>query len=191
MVTTSDEVAATRLRRLAMHGTTQGAWDRHDDARYVPYDVLEPGVNAKMTEMAAALGSWGLARVEADWQRRDRLVNRYDDAFRNLPGVRRPVGRPGRRPAHHLYVILVGTDAPLHRDGLFAHLRRRGIGAGVHYWPIHRLSYYAQRFDWSASDVPFATDAGEQCLSLPLYPALTGNEQDRVIEAVREAFGLC
>jgi dTDP-4-amino-4,6-dideoxygalactose transaminase len=189
MVTTGNAIAAGRLRRLAMHGTAQGAWDRHGDASYVPYDVLEPGSNAKMTEMAAALGSWGLARVEAGWQRRDELVNRYDNTFRDLPGVRRPVGRPGRRSAHHLYVLLIGVDAPVDRDGLFAHLCRRGIGVGVHYWPIHRLSYYAQRFDWDASDFPSATAAGEQCLSLPLYPALTDDEQDRVIGAVREAFG--
>lgn len=184
MLTTGDAALADRVRILALHGMSRDAWKRYTESGYQHYDVAEPGFKYNMFDLQAALGLHQLKKLEGFWQRRHDLAARYDAAFADVPGVRRLGVRPHVRTAHHLYVIRLQPELGIARDAFMAAMQRQNIGVGVHFRPVHRLSYYRDRFGWTPAMVPVADAAGEQCVSLPLDPALSDADQDDVIRAV-------
>jgi perosamine synthetase len=113
--------------------------------------------------------------------RRQAIAERYDRAFVRLPGVR-PLGvRPGVSHGRHLYVVRL-TD----RDRIFAALREREIGTAVHYVPVHLHPFYRERFGTGPGLCPVAEAAYGEILSVPIFPAMTDEEVDRVIDAMEQ-----
>ncbi|MFD1468564.1 UDP-4-amino-4,6-dideoxy-N-acetyl-beta-L-altrosamine transaminase [Hymenobacter caeli] len=180
MVTTNDEALYRRLLRLRTHGITR------DEASFVNpgeggwyMEMQELGYNYRISDINCALGLSQLARAEAGLARRRQLAARYDAAFALLAGVTTLApGRPGH--AYHLYVVQVAD-----RRGLYDFLKARQIFAQVHYIPVHRMPYY-ERLGWQKGDFPLAEAYYARCLSLPLYPTLTDEEQDYVVACIRE-----
>jgi dTDP-4-amino-4,6-dideoxygalactose transaminase len=169
---------------------TRDAWRRHADQSYGHYDVLEPGFNYKMCELQAVLGLAQLRDIENNWHRRASLVARYDEAFAGCSELKLIGVSPNVRTAHHLYVIRLLEESVINRDDLVTAMQREKIGVAVHYRPIHFLTYYKERFKWKAKDFPVASAAGERCLSLPLYPAMSDSDQDDVVCAVKKLIRL-
>lgn len=180
MITTSDEQLARHLRRLRTHGIEREATGllRQDEGGWY-MEMQELGYNYRISDILCALGLSQLARASQGLARRRALAAAYDAAFAQLPGV--GVLAPGRLGhAYHLYVIQVEN-----RRGLYEFLRTKNILAQVHYVPVHRMPYY-EKLGWQAGDFPQAEAYYARCLSLPLYPTLTDEEQAYVIECVRE-----
>ena len=140
-------------------------------------ELQELGYNYRLTDMQAALGNSQLTRVDAMLARRQEIAKRYDDAFAGT-GISTivPPGSVGH--AYHLYVIQIDD-----RKGLYDFLRTRNIMAQVHYIPVHLMPYYRQ-FGWKPGDFPNAERYYARCLSLPMFPTLTDEEQAYVIESV-------
>jgi len=164
MVTTNDDTLAERLRLLRNHGQSQ---------RY-RHDVL--GYHFRTTDMQAAIGLVQLGKLPA-WNEK-RIANaRY--LSERLQGVYTPVVRPNRRHVFHQYTIRVSGG----RQALQDHLTRLGIGTAIHYpCPIHRQPVYQSL---GYSDVlPQAEAAGREVLSLPIYPALSPSDLNRIVMAV-------
>ena len=182
IIATNDAEIAERLRRLRVHGVDKDAFTRHG-ALYVHYDMVELGLKANLTDIQAALVRPQLARVADGLARRERLARRYEQAFAALPGVRTLSVLPGTTSARHLFTILVD---PERRDELLWALQRRRIGVAVNYRPIHLMSYYRERFGYREGRFPEAERIGAATVTLPLYPDLALEEQDRVIAAVTE-----
>ena len=132
--------------------------------------------------MQAALGNSQLTRVEAMLTRRREIAKRYDDALAGT-AINTIIPPAGVGHAYHLYVIQVDD-----RKGLYDFLRTRNIMAQVHYIPVHLMPYYRQ-FGGKPGDFPNAERYYARCLSLPMFPTLTEEEQDYVIESVREFVG--
>ena len=180
MVTTNDERLYHRLLRLRTHGITR------DEASFMNpgeggwyMEMQELGYNYRISDINCALGLSQLTRADAGLARRRQLAARYDAAFAALPGVDvLAPGRPGH--AYHLYVVQVAD-----RRGLYDFLKARQIFAQVHYIPVHRMPYY-ERLGWKKGDFPQAEAYYARCLSLPLYPTLTDEEQDYVVACIRE-----
>jgi dTDP-4-amino-4,6-dideoxygalactose transaminase len=189
MLTTADAALADRVRVLGLHGMSRDAWKRYTEAGYQHYDVAEPGFKYNMFDLQAALGLHQLQKLEGFWQRRHALAARYDAAFAGVPGLRLMGVRPNVRTAHHLYVIRLQPELGIERDAFMTAMQRQNIGVGVHFRPVHVLSYYRDRFGWRPEMVPEASAAGEQCVSLPLDPALSEADQDDVIRAVFRILG--
>jgi dTDP-4-amino-4,6-dideoxygalactose transaminase len=189
MLTTGDAALADRVRVLGLHGMSRDAWKRYTESGYQHYDVAEPGFKYNMFDLQAALGLHQLQKLEGFWQRRAALAARYDAAFRDVPGLRLMGVRPNVRTAHHLYVIRLQPELGIERDAFMAAMQRQNIGVGVHFRPVHFLSYYQDRLGWRPEMVPVASAAGEQCVSLPLDPALSDADQDDVITAVFRILG--
>lgn len=173
MVTTNAADLAARLRRIRSHGMTP----RPDVAPWA-YEIDDVGFNYRLSDVHAALGASQLIRLDEFVARRNALAERYDTAFRDLD-----IGVPPSAPdsvthGRHLYPVRVRD-----RAGVYAQLREGGVGAQVHYIPIHHQPLYAD----PAISLPETDAAYEELLSLPLFPGLTHEDQDTVISAVRAA----
>ena len=172
-VTTNSSTLAERLRVFRNQGITrQGGWP----AWY--YEVKVLGFNYRLSDIHASLGASQIRRLEAHIERRNRLAERYDEAFASSRVMSPPRAGEGWRHARHIYPIKVSD-----RDRCFARLRESGIGAQVHYVPIYAHPLYASR-GHSPADYPVTEEISSSVLSIPLFPGLTETQQEEVIAAV-------
>ena len=150
-----------------------GAWHQ---------EVHELGLNYRLTDLGAALGLSQLARLDGFVQRRRDIKKRYDAALGGLDAIRVPVQRDGVEPAWHLYPIRV-LDGRRHEA--YTRLRERGIGVQVNYLPVYWHPVY-ERAGYRRGMCPNAERFYAEQLSLPMFPALSDDDVDRVIDAVLE-----
>lgn len=198
MVTTNDPSLYERLRRLRNHGIAR------DPARFVHsdlafdtasrpnpwyYEMAEIGYNYRITDLQCALGLSQLAKLDRFVARRRALADRYDSRLAALAPYARPLGRnPDCRPAWHLYVVLIDFEAiGKDRAVVMSELRDRGVGTQVHYIPVHLQPYYAGRY--GAIALPGASEYYRRTLTLPLFPAMTEQDVDRVVAALAGVIG--
>ncbi len=172
-------------RRLALHGMTKGAWDRFAKGGNWKYDVPQPGFKYNLPDMPSALGLVQLQRLDELYTKRVAIVKAYDQAFRDHPMLDTLKTKPGYQSSYHLYPIFLKLDAlTIDRDRFINELTERNIGTGVHYTPVHMLSYYAKKYGYKPTDFPVALKAFERMLSIPLCSRMTLNDAADVIEAV-------
>jgi dTDP-4-amino-4,6-dideoxygalactose transaminase len=185
MVTTEDDRLAARMRLMRLHGIDRDGWARFTSAPSAwQYDVVAPGFKYNLTDIAAALGLAQLARHRADHERRLQIARRYDEAFRAEPSIDPcPLGPDPEANAWHLYWIRLRAGESA-RDPFIAALTSAGIGTSVHYRPLHRMTYWRERYSLHASDFPGAEHIWNGCVSLPLYPDLSDADVARIIDAV-------
>jgi UDP-4-amino-4,6-dideoxy-N-acetyl-beta-L-altrosamine transaminase len=182
---TNDSELAERMRMLRSHGITRDTARFHDrDPAPWQYEQQMLGFNYRMTDIHATLGISQLARLGGYVQRRNELAMRYDAALRGLP-LRLPTVRPENRSAFHLYVVrMTGqSEVRTHRQ-VFVELRSRGIGVNLHYTPVHLQPYYRQ-LGFGPGQFPESEAYAESALTLPLYPTMTGSQQDSVVAALQ------
>lgn len=193
MITTNDEVLYRKLLLLRTHGITRepdllknsiefatgGVSSEKYPAWYMEMQVL--GYNYRLTDFQAALGQSQLKRADDGIKRRREIARVYESAFRDAPFIK---GQSGVVDGHayHLYVIEVED-----RLGLYNHLREHHVFAQIHYIPCHLMPYYRQ-FGWKEGDMPHAETYYKHCLSLPMYPTLSDEEQEKVIGLIRAYF---
>jgi dTDP-4-amino-4,6-dideoxygalactose transaminase len=190
MVLTRDEKLAARTKMLGLHGMSADAWRRFTDDGYKHYDVEEIGFKYNMMDLQAAIGLHQITRVEAYWQRRLQIWQRYMAEFADLPiGLPAPLP-PAAQERHALHLFILQIDAQkagITRDAMLMRLHRQNIGTGVHYRSIPSLSVYRRRFGWRPEEWPNAQAIGDRTLSLPLSAKLTDDDVTDVIAAVRQA----
>ncbi len=187
MITGRDPERIARARMLALHGLSRDAWHRFSDSGYRHYQVVEAGFKYNMMDIQAALGIHQLARIETNWLQRERIWNRYMDAFADLPVNLPAQPQPDTRHAHHLFTLRIDPQrCGIERDAFIEALHERGIGTGVHYISIPEHAYYRERFGWRAASWPAALRVGRETVSLPLSAGLSDRDASRVIASVRE-----
>jgi UDP-4-amino-4,6-dideoxy-N-acetyl-beta-L-altrosamine transaminase len=177
MITTNRKDLYERLLLLRTHGITKAPQLMEENHGGWYYEMQELGYNHRLTDFQAALGSSQLKRAEQGLERRRRIAKRYDEAFDDT-GIDISVCRYRDGHAYHLYVIRIKD-----RLGLYNHLKESNIFAQVHYIPVHLMPYYRE-LGWKKGDMPVAEAYYEECLSLPMYPSLTVEEQEYVIDRV-------
>jgi UDP-4-amino-4,6-dideoxy-N-acetyl-beta-L-altrosamine transaminase len=180
MITTNDKKLYEKLVLLRTHGITKDSTSFKNPATEIAqggwyYEMQELGYNYRLTDFQAALGSSQLNRAGENLERRKILAQRYDRAFKNT-AIHAPLTATGH--AYHLYVIQVAD-----RRAMYEHLRNNGIFAQIHYVPVHLMPYY-QQFGHKKGDMPHAENYYEKCLSIPMYHALTDEDQDFVIQTI-------
>ena len=147
-----------------------------------PRDMVEPGFNLALTDLQASLGRSQLRRLEERHERRRQISELYEDLLAGGP-VRLPPPLPDHAThAHHLFLVLAEDRS--HRDELRTRLFEAGIGTGVHFEPVHLLSWYRERFGYRPGALPAAERFGSRTLSLPLSPSLSDRDVERVARAV-------
>lgn len=182
MVVTDNPEWAERLRIFRNHGITSDHRRRQDEGAWF-YEMTELGCNYRLTDIQCALGLSQLARLPGWIARRRELAVLYDDAFAGT-AVRPLAVRAGAEHGYHLYVVRVPE-----RDRVFAFLREAGIGANVHYIPVHLHPYYRRRFGTGEGLCPVAEAAYGRILTLPLYPAMNSLDASRIVDSVFSALG--
>ena len=180
---------ADRIRRLSLHGLSDGAWSRYDKGGWWEYDVTELGYKYNLTDIQAALALAQLTRAEEMRSRRETIARRYEEGLRGLPGLRTPTAAPGIRHAWHLYQIAIGPGGRVDRDALTLALREDGIGTSVHFKPLHLFPFYQRELGVREGQLPVAEGCYREALSLPIFPDLSGSDQDRIIGRIRHHLG--
>jgi dTDP-4-amino-4,6-dideoxygalactose transaminase len=184
-VATCDDELAGYLRSARLHGLSKDAWRRYLPGGSWRYDVAEPGMKANITDIQAAIGRAQLKALPAWQARREYLAERYDTALARVPGLTLPSRPANGRHAWHLYQIRVGHGYGLSRDLLIEGLRRDGIDTSVHFIPVHHLSgFRAALGRQECESVPITDQIADELLSLPMYPALTDTDVDRIADAL-------
>lgn len=175
-----------RARAFRNHGLVRDkAAQRYPDEGPWHQEVHEFGLNYRLPDVLCALGSSQLTRLASFKRRRAEIHARYSEAFADLDGVRTPVCREGADPVWHLYPLRV-LDGK--RRAMFDHLRGLGIGVQVNYIPAYWHPVF-EDLGYRRGLCPNAERFYAEELSLPLFPALTESDVDRVIEGVRAFFG--
>jgi dTDP-4-amino-4,6-dideoxygalactose transaminase len=190
MVLAKSEADIERIKVLALHGMTKDAWHRFGDEGYKHYQVVEAGFKYNMMDLQAAIGIHQLRRIEASWQRRREIWDRYQRAFAKMPVVLPADPETGTRHAYHLYTIRIDSaEAGLARDEFIAAMSQSGIGVGVHYLSLASHPHYQERYGWRPNDYPEAQAVSETTVSLPLSSKLTDADVERIVETVEHVLG--
>ena len=183
---TNDPAVAARMQQLRTHGITRdpALMSRAPDGPWY-YEQIELGFNYRMTDIQAALGLSQIRRLDDYIARRREIARRYDEALAELP-LTTPWQHTGSQSAWHLYVIrLKLNELEKTHKHIFEALREKGIGVNLHYIPLH-LQPYFRAFDTTARNLPEAEQYYAEAISLPMFPTMTNEDQDRVVDALRE-----
>lgn len=197
-VTTNDAKLADALRLHRNHGmtrdsgefaTTADAFDRPGHANPWYYELIEPGFNWRATDIQCALGLSQLAKLTRFAARRRALAAAYDSLLAPLAPMIRPIAHTDCVPTLHLYPVLIDfAAAGLSRAEVMVRLHNEGIGTQVHYYPVHRQRYYAERY--GRQDLPGADAYYARALSLPFFASMAISDVVRVCEGLRRVLAL-
>ncbi|HAC16077.1 MAG TPA: UDP-4-amino-4,6-dideoxy-N-acetyl-beta-L-altrosamine transaminase [Bacteroidetes bacterium] len=194
MITTNDKTLYERLLKLRTHGITKNESDFELDLDFANgspnssststypgwyMEMQELGYNYRLTDFQAALGLSQLQDAPHRLDRRREIAQKYNDAFSDSANI---LGQSGYIDGHayHLYIL----ETPKRLE-LYNFLRTNGIYAQVHYIPLHLMPYY-RNFGWKSGDLPNAESYYKGCLSLPMFPTLTDEEQNFVITKIKD-----
>jgi dTDP-4-amino-4,6-dideoxygalactose transaminase len=184
LVTNCDDLAE-KMRLLRSHGMTSLTWNRHKGHAFT-YDVVDLGYNYRIDEIRAALGLTQLRKLAANNQRRAEITYRYwqefDGSGFGLP-FRSVSSTPESDPAYHIFPILL--PGALQRDAFMTALRQAGIQSSIHYPPIHKFSYYQQRYP--GINLPITEKAADREVTLPLFPSMSEKDINSVVSAAHAA----
>ena len=198
IITTNNENLYKKLLTLRTHGITKEQFNFKNsiaqaggsgtDTEYPGWymEMQELGYNYRITDFQCALGISQLKRANEGLEKRHEIAKRYDLAFQSNPHIKSPSLEIDSNfidnHAYHLYVLLVED-----RLGLYNYLIANGIFAQIHYYPVHLMPYY-RNFGWKENDFPFVEAYYSKCISLPMFPTLTVEEQEYVISTIIEYY---
>jgi UDP-4-amino-4-deoxy-L-arabinose-oxoglutarate aminotransferase len=175
------------IRRLKFHGLGVDAYDRNMQGRSPQAEVLEPGYKYNMMDISAALGITQLARVEEFNSMRAKLAGIYRERLAQIDEII-PLGNPPYPLKHtwHLFVVRLDTDrAGLSRDDFMRELKQRNIGTGLHFRAVHLQKYYRESMGMRRGMLPNTEWNSDRICSLPLFPDMTPDDIDDVVNAIK------
>lgn len=186
IVLTNNKELYEKLKLYRSHGITRDSdlMTQEADGPWY-YQQIELGFNYRMTDLQAALGCSQMDSLDKFVARRRYLVKRYNEKLKDLP-LRTPYQDEDTNPSWHIYIIRVDfTKVKLSKKEIFVRMKDRGIVLNLHYIPVHTQPYY-QKLGFQKGDFPVSEKYYEEAITLPLYYDLTDEQQDEVIEALKE-----
>jgi len=187
MICTDDEDIAKRTTLMRMHGINRDAWKRYSESGSWNYEVVAPGFKYNFTDIQASLGLSQLNKLEMMWQARKDIVALYNNGFTNNELIETLPEKEHRESAWHLYPIRLKLEGlNITRERFIEELRHFGVGAAVHFMPVHKHIFYKNHLNLKESDYPVAEDIFPRLLSLPVYPGLTTQQVEKVIDVTND-----
>jgi dTDP-4-amino-4,6-dideoxygalactose transaminase len=186
MVLTRDRQLAQRIAIMRSHGIDRSIWNRYTDTKASwRYAVVAPGYKYNLPDVLAAIGRIQLERAIQLLDMRRAIAESYNHAFRDIDELLLPP--TGVENAWYLYPIrLAGSWGKTVRDRFVEHLQTLGIGVSVHFIPLHTMPYYRSLYHLDDQDFPHALDMFSRSISLPIWPGMTSEQIQRVIDGVIE-----
>jgi len=181
-IATNNKEIADRVRLLRQHGMSKEAADRYSGV-YKHWDMVECGWKYNMDNIQASLLLPQLKKIDDQWQRREKVYNRYISHLSKISQIDYPKIKSDFKSAYHLFTIWV---EPERRDEILRLLGEKGIGVAVNYRSIHLLTYFRETFGFKRGNIPVAESIGDKTISIPFYPQLSDEEVEFVAEALRE-----
>jgi perosamine synthetase len=189
MITTDDPKLAQRMRIFRNHGVTTDHHQREQQGSWF-YEMVDLGYNYRLTDLQCALGISQLRKLPEWVKRRQKIAQRYDEAFAEIPCVEPLEVRNDVSHAYHLHMIWLDlAQLQVTRAKVFSALRAEGIGVNVHYIPVHLHPFYRERFGTGLGLCPVAEAAYERLITLPLFAAMSHQDVEDVVEVVRKLIG--
>ena len=187
MLVTNHDYIEKRARLMSLHGIDRDVWSRFIKTGHSSeYDVIAPGFKYNMSDINAAIGMAQLERAEKMREARQLCAEIYNQSLRNIDCIDLPtVTGSIDNHAWHLYPIVLNQNAKISRDILMDRLAQDGIGTSIHYKPLHRMTYYKNKYDLVPEDFPNAERVWKGCLSLPIYSLLSEKEILFIIKRVK------
>ena len=190
MLVTRRPELAQRARMMRLHGINRDVFDRYTSTKPCwHYEVVAPGYKYNLPDPAAAIGRVQLSRAGDMTAARHRIAERYNAELAGLPLQLPAQPREMGGHAWHVYAIKLDDDAPVSRDRFIERLAELGVGTSVHFIPLHLHPYWRDTLQVRPEDFPVASDAFTRIVSLPAFSAMTDEQVDHVIHAVREVLG--
>jgi len=185
MVVTNDEEIAKRIKVMRLHGIDRDIWDRFTSNKVSwEYDVVAPGYKYNMPDVNAAIGLAQLERAEEFRQKRQNIAKKYISSFKEIDGLRLlRIRVSAEQHSWHLFPVIV-CAATADRDEVIQKMTAAGIGVSVHYKPLHRMTYYKEMYNLKKENFPNTEAYWEGCLSLPIYPSMTEQQVEYVIDSL-------
>lgn len=189
-VVTFDEQVVDIVSKLRFHGMDRNAFNRFSKSGTQDYEIVMPGYKYNMMDIQAALGIHQLRSLDDFIKERTKLALRYQEALADWEEFELPViPHYDHQHAWHLYTPLINTDVTkIDRDQFMLAMKELNIGTGLHYRAAHLYPYYRETFGFKSGDFPNAENVCERIVSLPLFPLMTEQDQDRVLDVMYQIF---
>lgn len=187
MVTTDDDALASRMTKMRLHGMDRDAWDRYtSDKASWEYDIIAPGFKSNLPDVLSAIGREQLKKADDFRKSRTEVVKKYNEAFKDCDFLTLPPDGEGN--AWHLYLLQIKQEKlDCDRNTFAKELQEAGLGISMHFIAIFHFTYWKARYpDFTAENFPNAEKHYQNTITLPLYPYMTEEESDFVIEKVKE-----
>lgn len=186
MATTPSPDLEHRMRMLCLHGINRDAWNRYSAEGSWYYEVIERGFKYNMSDILAAIGREQLRKLDAMNSRRAEIAAQFSHAFVNMPELEVPQSRADCQHAWHLYILRLNLDLlTIDRARFIDQMKSLGIGCSVHFIPIPMHPFYRRTLTFR-DPCEHALAEYPRLISLPIYPGLTHEEVERIIDAVKE-----
>jgi dTDP-4-amino-4,6-dideoxygalactose transaminase len=186
MACTNNADYADRMRIMSLHGISKDAWKRFTSEGSWYYEIIAPGFKYNLTDIASAIGLHQLRRADELHQKRSYLASRYTQLLGDVDELTLPTQRPNRKHSWHLYVIRLKLDRLLlDRAAFIEHLKRAGIGASVHWLPLHMHPYYRDTYSYKPGDLSQSAELYPEIISLPIFPDMSDAEIEHVCNHVK------
>jgi dTDP-4-amino-4,6-dideoxygalactose transaminase len=190
MITVKTKAVADRVKMLTLHGINKDAWNRYREDGSWYYEVVECGFKYNLSDLQSAVGIHQLRKLEDFTERRAEYAKAYSEAFAGMDEFEVPEEPVNGRHAWHLYALRLNLEMlTIDRARFIAELRRRNIGASVHFIPIQLHPFFKKWANLPENQCPQALDLYPRLVSFPLYPAMTKEEVSYVVRSVREIAG--
>jgi len=187
MVVTHNEQFYDRMKLLCLHGISKDAWNRYSERGNWFYDVAACGFKYNLSDIQSAIGIHQLRKLERFTARRAEIAHRYNEAFASMSELEIPQDDSSSRHAWHLYALRLNLERlNIDRDEFIRQLRARNIGTSVHFIPIPLHSFFAPFANLPHNQCPNAMQIYPRLISIPLYPAMTDEQVESVIRAVKD-----
>ena len=188
MALTNDKNIAEKMSRLRTHGITsdQALMEHRPSKEIWNYQQIELGFNYRMTDIQAALGISQMQRLDEVIRLRHEIALKYNEELSSLPIIT-PLQRANTYSSFHLYPIRLPESSSLKSQSEVYHeLRLNGVAANLHYIPVHRQPYYEKQ-GFKIGDFPEAEKFHREVLSLPIFPSLSTDQQNKVIKLLTQS----
>ncbi|MEK4146260.1 UDP-4-amino-4,6-dideoxy-N-acetyl-beta-L-altrosamine transaminase [Robertmurraya sp. FSL W8-0741] len=184
MIVTNSQEYAEKLKRFRSHGITNLHLSKDEGPWY--YEMIELGYNYRLTDLQASLGVSQMKKLDSFIERRRMIVANYNKEFSKLDGVQIPYQLQSTDSSWHLYMLQLDLSKfKAGRRAIFEALRAENIGVHVHYLPVYHHPYY-QGLGYEKGLCPIAEEWYESAITIPLFPKMSDEDVQSVIEAVRK-----